>query len=400
MSPASVSVPVYSVDPTFHDAIDLLKSRRSQKESFWVAGSNRDVSRHGLVDVYRSGNDVNLRGQDGFEIASIDSSIFLNGFRIRNSHVSSNWAVIKAPQVSINTGTPIEAFDISPQGSLYVVGNSSGQISVHSVSGGALSRALEGHLTYVSAVKFFSSGQVILSAGGDMQIKLWSVIDGSNPRTFTGHVRPITSLALIGKGRNFLSSSLDGTIKLWECGSGELLRSIAHPNSESLKLEATAVAVGSRVDGIKHDAGELEFEVEDKLAVAGYSNGDLLVFNLAGDPHPVVISGSDVAVNSLEVIDGKIYAAKGKTVDVYDLKSLNVVIKSLYFSSIVTDITAKDDVVAFATEVGTPVIINGENPPMYGTGFGVLPVIGAKIGQDHSVYFAGDDHIKIFRNIY
>lgn len=107
----------------------------------------------------------------------------------------------------------IDCFDLA--GDLFVVGGKDGLLRVGHVSGHGTAVDLDGHLSDVRAVKFFPSGQVVLSAGTDMTVRVHSAVDGSNPRTLTGHTKAVTAIGIVGVGKQVVSASSDCTVKIW-----------------------------------------------------------------------------------------------------------------------------------------------------------------------------------------
>ncbi|KAK9370149.1 WD40-repeat-containing domain protein [Lipomyces kononenkoae] len=393
MSPLSTTVPLFSIQPTFLDVIADVRSGTTNKDSFYISSFIKDKSVHGTVDVYRSGSEVVLRGHDGFNVELGNHKLTLN---VSCPELDVSNVLIKSPssQIAVYSPKVIETFDISPQGELYVVGGPNGELSISSITdNGAFSRTLEGHLTYVTKAMFFPSGQVVLSAGGDMQIKLWSAADGSNPRTFIGHKRAVTDLAMIGRGRNILSASKDGTVKLWECGSGTLIYSFTNPLDSP--LEPRAMAVSKRYDGISASSlSPLEFETDDKLLTIGYDNGDIAIYSLSTKNMLASIpsKSADSDISNIDVVDDRIFVARGEKSEIWDLRSLTVPLETISLPSPVVGIGASGvNSVAFATQIGTPVVFADHKVSYYAAGFDDSTVIGVKNRSltGGGIYFAG-----------
>ncbi|KAK9493540.1 WD40-repeat-containing domain protein [Lipomyces doorenjongii] len=391
MSPLSTTVPLFSVQPTFLDVLADVQSGNTPKDSFYISCFVSNKSVHGTVDVYRSGSEVVLRGKDGFDVQVGNHKPTLT---VSCPELNVSNVLIKSPksQITVHNPTGIETFDISPQGELYVVGGPNGELSLSSITDdGAFTRTLDGHLTYVTKVLFFPSGHVVLSAGGDMQIKLWSAADGSNPRTFLGHKRAVTDLAMIGRGRNFLSASKDGTVKLWECGSGSLIHSFTNPLD--IPIEPTTMAVSKRYDGISAaSSSPLEFETDDKLLTIGYDNGDIAIYGLSTKNvlASIPTKSVDSEISNINVVDDRIFVARGKNSEIWDLRSLTVPLETISLPSPVVGMGASAaNSVAFATQVGTPVVFEDHKVSYYAAGFGDSTVIGVKWSRSDGIYFAG-----------
>ncbi|KAG0270513.1 Cofactor of BRCA1 [Actinomortierella ambigua] len=133
-------------------------------------------------------------------------------------------------------------------------------------------RELKGHIQYVNTVRFFPSGQVILSGGGDFMLKVWSVLDGTCPVTMKGHIKPITDTAIIDRGRNIVSSSSDGGVRLWEVASGSTIRTLGSYDS---KVNALALDEWQTPVTPKSEPDMREFGTDGKLVIAACEDGAL-----------------------------------------------------------------------------------------------------------------------------
>lgn len=157
---------------------------------------------------------------------------------------------------------------------LFALGNVKGDIRVYDEEL-SLKREMKGaHLGDITSLRFFPSGEVLLSSSADMQVKIWSVIDGSNPRTFAQHKAAVTDLCLIERGRNFLSSSADGTIRLWECGSGQNLNTFIRKENPSDGVNSIELFSDGKAGQSPH---RLEFGTQGKHVVAGHCSGVITV---------------------------------------------------------------------------------------------------------------------------
>ncbi|WFD04521.1 hypothetical protein MOBT1_003232 [Malassezia obtusa] len=117
---------------------------------------------------------------------------------------------------------------------------------------------LGGHRAEISSVRFFPSGEVLLTTSLDYTAKIYSAIDGSNPRTLTGHTRAVYSSAIVGRGREVLTGSLDATVRMWDVSRGATTTTLAAPGG----------------------AGVLTLETHDACAYAGLASGTLAVWDI------------------------------------------------------------------------------------------------------------------------
>ncbi|AET40552.1 Rpn14p Ecym_6167 [Eremothecium cymbalariae DBVPG len=183
--------------------------------------------------------------------------------------------IISGRESESSSARHFTAFDLvhTPEESWCAFGDSNGKISVYKHF--SLDKELDGHADYVTSLKFFPSGEVLLSTSMDMQVKIWSAVDGSNPRTFTGHKAAVTESAIIGRGRNILSCSKDGTIKLWECGSGTMLRNFRRDDNafDGINTMQLLDLEGRRAATVNEN--HLEYSTENKTVIAGHFSGVL-----------------------------------------------------------------------------------------------------------------------------
>ncbi|QLL32912.1 hypothetical protein HG536_0D04340 [Torulaspora globosa] len=223
------------------------------------------------VAVSEEGTKFDISDGNGFQ--RVDRHLYsarLDGNEYRFRTMDEDYTGAAAPDEDIEW-TAIDAINVPKL--RYALGDSKGNCRVY---GGTLQleRELkEAHRGEISSLKFFPSGEVVLSGSADMQLKLWSVLDGSCPRTFAGHRSAVSATCLIDRGRNFLSSSTDGTIRLWECGSGETLSVFSRREDSSDGVNCMCLRATCR--GEASDMGEnpLEFGTYGKHVLAGHSSG-------------------------------------------------------------------------------------------------------------------------------
>ncbi|QLG73301.1 hypothetical protein HG535_0E03850 [Zygotorulaspora mrakii] len=161
----------------------------------------------------------------------------------------------------------------------YALGDTSGNIMIYDGSLKLQKEMLGAHLGEITSLKFFPSGEVLLSSSTDTKIKLWSLVDWSNPRTFQGHKGSITQLCMIDRGRNFLSSSTDGSVCLWECGSGQKVFSFSRKENPNDGINAIDL-LSQCVDTDYTPSSPLEFHTKGKHVVAGHSSGVVTLHDL------------------------------------------------------------------------------------------------------------------------
>lgn len=126
--------------------------------------------------------------------------------------------LVRFPRQVIELGRHIDAIAVSPDDSQLVVGGRDGYCVVWSASG---TTPLVGHVSDVLDVKWFPSGEVVLTASSDFSLRIFSSVSGINPRTLKGHTRAVVATHIIGVGRKVLSASKDGSVRLWDVSKGE-----------------------------------------------------------------------------------------------------------------------------------------------------------------------------------
>lgn len=161
----------------------------------------------------------------------------------------------------------------------YALGDSTGNIKLYDDSLGLQREFADAHASEITSLKFFPSGEVLLSSSSDTCVKLWSLIDGSCPRTFKGHSRAVTDSCMIDRGRNFLSSSADGTVRLWECGTGQTIHSFSRKENANDGVNTMDLLSNN---GAKEPSckSQLEFGTDGKQVLAGHTSGVLTLHDI------------------------------------------------------------------------------------------------------------------------
>ncbi|CEQ40862.1 SPOSA6832_02535, partial [Sporobolomyces salmonicolor] len=220
----------------------------------------------------------------------------LNSPQASNS-TSSTTQEIPAPSLyTLSARGGIDCATLSSDGRRLVVGGRDGQVRVVEIvrfedgqagAAGAKGKrlakgketALRGHVGDLTAVAFFPSNEVVLTASSDMSLRIFSAIDGSSPRQLRAHTKRVTGAHILTssdgahKGREILSSSLDGTLKLWDVSKGEVTRTwtLSQPVSSLFVFsDAESGAAGAEEPSV----------LIGKYALAGHSNGTISLVSL------------------------------------------------------------------------------------------------------------------------
>ncbi|CAR23393.1 Rpn14p [Lachancea thermotolerans CBS 6340] len=267
----------YNIQPDFVDCIRDVQNGVLAEDSFYV---NVEPSAY-EVDEFR----VKVKLQEEVLVfdAGTGNSFKQTGRRTFEARLGSHHCKFQTAHDNYSSAAELGSPDFTSvdvfqkDGTcLYAIGNTAGEVSVHDSQREQI-QILKGHKAEITDVKFFPSGQVVLSSSMDMQLKVWSVLDGSNPRTLKGHKGSITTSAIVDRGRNVLSGSKDGTVKLWECGSGEAIHTFARSSNRTDAINAM-VLLGHATTA--SDDKHLEFGTTGKIVLAGHESGTISCHDL------------------------------------------------------------------------------------------------------------------------
>ncbi|GAV55805.1 hypothetical protein ZYGR_0AY01980 [Zygosaccharomyces rouxii] len=254
------TVSVCHIQPDFADLIDT-----EDNGDFYI---NVDESLDHVKEYRVSTGGHNNLVQIGPKLYSVD----LEGKKYKFRAKEGNYADVTQDRWSC-----IDAID-QPV-TQFALGDSDGNIRVFDSTPTLQHDIREAHLDEITCLKFFPSGQVLLSGSTDMRLKIWSLADESNPRTFQGHKSQITDACMVERGRNFVSSSKDGTVKLWETGSGLAVHTFYRRENpldgiNTLALNKSLEVVSPR------GSNTLEFGTEGKTVLAGHNSGVITAYDL------------------------------------------------------------------------------------------------------------------------
>lgn len=107
------------------------------------------------------------------------------------------------------------AVDISPNGELTASGHQNGSIYIFANSTRRLAHSLTGLIQPVRSVKFSPANRYLAAAGDARIIALYDATSGQQVANFTGHASWITALDWNWSGELLLSGAYDGKAKVW-----------------------------------------------------------------------------------------------------------------------------------------------------------------------------------------
>ena len=103
-----------------------------------------------------------------------------------------------------------------PNGSLFAVAGTGGELRLWDVASRVETRALAGHTGTVKAVSFSPDGGLLASGGEDHVVRLWNVAGGVPAGELVGHPGEIEAVAFAPEGRTLAVGALTGTVTLWD----------------------------------------------------------------------------------------------------------------------------------------------------------------------------------------
>lgn len=307
----SEGMTIVTVQDTFEDVINDVESKVVESESIWVArrfSVDEDHQEFYKVDVKLDGNEKVL-----FE--SSDVQISRHGDHKYTFAIKGDQYEMLAPKHKTHTANNVTAVAITKNGNSLIVGNTNGDI-IHydTATKQKLLEFKEAHYAGILKLKLFPSEQVLLSVGNDLQIKLWSLERASEVavRSFVNQKKEISDIALIGKGRNFMTSSLDGSVNLWECSTGSIVSKFQR--IDDLEDPSTCLAIATAQSKVSYQdsvGGDLLFECNDKFVYVGYQSGLIQQYSVAGHYQTGVKFKVDSEVASLGIFSDYVIAGYG-----------------------------------------------------------------------------------------
>lgn len=110
---------------------------------------------------------------------------------------------------------PIDALDVSPDGSILVWGDVDGEVWRYDLEGGEESTLLGRHDGRIKAVAFSPDGRRVATAADDGVLGLWDAASGERTENVAILGVPILALGFSPDGRTLAAGSHDGTVRLY-----------------------------------------------------------------------------------------------------------------------------------------------------------------------------------------
>ncbi|KAG8931219.1 hypothetical protein FRC01_001669 [Tulasnella sp. 417] len=335
--PEILALPQVTVQHDIGTVMDEVKQGTVLAEDAWVSCYLQGAtSVHGKANVSLSNESSSkfiLEGTDGISTTWVDRYSFqvsCPSLEIKDAKVrlpKTTFGELKAQYIP----KAIQAFDVSPNGALFVTGIDNGSISVQSASSSSSSappKTGKPHVSSITTLRFFPSNEVILAGSLDMSVSVISAVDLSVPRKLKGHSRGVTDTAIVDRGRNVVSCAKDGTVRLWDVGGNKQIRMMGVESwSPILKMAygATPQALNLPTNGTTETAlAEGEVGTQDKLLCCALQSGRFTLLDL-GSKSPIYTSpaSSSPALHSIALSDN--YLATGASnglISLYDIRNL------------------------------------------------------------------------------
>lgn len=153
---------------------------------------------------------VDLRGSDFSDLMVQQADlrqVDLAGVNFQNTDL--------AKSIFSETLSIAMSIDLSPDGQMIAVGDSSGNIYLWNITTTQLLATFEGHIGWVWSVAFSPDGTLLASSSSDSSIRLWDVQSGQCLQVLTEHIGCVWSVSFSPDGRILASGSDDQTVRLW-----------------------------------------------------------------------------------------------------------------------------------------------------------------------------------------
>ncbi|BEJ11807.1 hypothetical protein CspHIS471_0202670 [Cutaneotrichosporon sp. HIS471] len=225
------------------------------QEDVWVSAYQAgETSVHGKMRVSLDGG-INIEPRDGVKVERESKANFrvtVPALKMTSRPVHFPRQTIVPPYTKASAVSPelsINALDYSSKAGKLVAGGPDGYVVVLDPARPSETLHLKGHVGDVLDVKWFPSGEVVLTASSDMSLRIFSSVTGINPRILRGHSRAITATRILGMGRQVLSAGKDGSVRLWNVGEGKEARvwRLKQPIEALVVIEGEQTTLGAEV---------------------------------------------------------------------------------------------------------------------------------------------------------
>ncbi|WFD22235.1 hypothetical protein MEQU1_000900 [Malassezia equina] len=218
--------PWLTVQPSVAAVLRDVQAQCVDTEDVWVSAYSASKSVHGSLTCERKGSLGTLRARSDATVWQVQATAQPDVWDVKVQGDVEMTAQVHVPRVQHTWEAGSHApTRLAMSEQRWAIGGAEGQLYTGVWPGGAEAPSVppvscEGHASDLTSVRFFPSGEVLVSTSLDMRARIFSAIDGSCPRTFQGHTRAITGSAILGRGRHIATGSLDQTVRVWDVGRG------------------------------------------------------------------------------------------------------------------------------------------------------------------------------------
>ena len=147
-------------------------------------------------------------------------------------------------------------------------------------------RTLKGHDSYVSALAFAPTGNLLASASFDHTVHLWNVTTGESMAVLQGHDSSVLSLAFFTDGTHVASGAGGGVVILWDVESRSRAATLqAYPPRPTDHPEEYSHS---------HDVYGLAFRADDTELVSMSRGGELKIWSVPDGELLAQMTGADM----------------------------------------------------------------------------------------------------------
>ena len=203
---------------------DLKNKKGIEKQLNKILARLREESP--LEPGYTVGNILNLLCQlqinlNGYDLSNLTvwqadlQNVKLHNVNFQNANL--------AKSVFAETFGGILSVAFSPDGKLFAMGDTNGEIRLYQVYDWKQLLTCKGHTNWVVSLAFSPDGSILASSTTDYAVKLWDINTGQCLQTLYGHEHEVWSVAFSPDNHTLVSGSDDQTMKLWNVCTGKCL---------------------------------------------------------------------------------------------------------------------------------------------------------------------------------
>lgn len=175
------------------------------------------------------------------------------------------------------------ALKTHPQGHLLLSAGGDGNLIWWSINEAApkIVRKVSAHRGWIRDLALSPDGKLVATAGNDRLVKIWDIDQGKLLETFEGHAWDIYRVVFHPDGKQLLSGDLTCLIKCWEIDSGKMLRELHAPSLHRIDKNHNLHLGGTRA--LSFDAEGKQLAASGLRAAPNYLGGEVQPGNVIFD---------------------------------------------------------------------------------------------------------------------